>query len=344
MRRSLILAAIIALAFAAFPAGAAAQGELTMGLDMNPEGNTATSLAARDSCRSISSGDQFQVDVFATNVKDLAAWQADLLYDASIVNIVAVEVSGLFQAQNGDQVIDGSPEPLPDNDGARLVSGLDLGPNDSGSGVLERITVKAVSAGTTDLTLDGPILAAAASEGSSGGGIGDTNGDGLFDGPLAQGLVAVGQPCPAGGQSGTVTSPPPTSGETSSPDSDQTGPSGGAASDVEGLESSDEAVQAVLAGLQQEIASVEDSNEVLAQIDAALEELNGLPASAERDRVIAALEQTKAQLEEGSETAEASDDGGFPWWALGVALGVAAGAAGGAGALFWLRSRRIRVG
>jgi hypothetical protein len=112
----------------------------------------------------------------------------------------------MFLAANaGSQVFDTS-DSLPDQDGSYRVSAVDVaepGAPDSGSGVLARLTLVAVSAGVSpaslpliDMTGDtrpdfGPTLTDVA-----GKSIGDTNGDGLFDGPVAEAWIAVDTACP----------------------------------------------------------------------------------------------------------------------------------------------------
>jgi hypothetical protein len=183
----------------------AAQQSLALGVDADPAGNTAASLGTIQSCVSVSSGQTFQVDVFITGVADLLAWEAYFVYDPAIVKVVERDVQ-MFQAANpGSQVFDTS-EALPDQDGRYRVSAVDIAEPaapDSGSGVLARLTLVAVSAGVSpaslpliDMTGDtrpdfGPILTDVA-----GKGIGDANGDGLFDGLVTDAWIAVDTACP----------------------------------------------------------------------------------------------------------------------------------------------------
>ena len=183
----------------------AAQQPLTLGVDADPAGNAATSLGTIQPCVSVSSGQTFQIDVFIMGVADLLAWEGYLVYDPAIVKIVERNVQ-MFQAANpGSQVFDSS-EALPDQDGRYRVSAADIAEPpapDSGSGVLARLSLTAVAAGVTpaslpliDVTGDaipdfGPVLTDVV-----GKDIGDTNGDGLFDGPLMDAWIAVDTACP----------------------------------------------------------------------------------------------------------------------------------------------------
>lgn len=195
----------------------AAQEAVTIGVDVDPTGNTATSLGPIDSCISVSSGETFQVDLFVTDVRDLLAWEAYFTYDMAIVNIVSRDVM-MFQAANaGSNVFDVS-EGLPDIDGQYGVAAADIAlppAPDSGSGVLARLTLKAVGTGVSpaslplidwneDGTIDlGPFLNAVEAIP-----IGDIDGDGFFDGPFSNAQIAVDTACPGATPVATPTTAP----------------------------------------------------------------------------------------------------------------------------------------
>jgi hypothetical protein len=201
-----------------------AQTRTSIGVDANPADSTATSLGPIDSCVSVSTGDTFDVDIFVKDVTDLLAWEVYFTYDSSIVNIVDHDVE-MFQAGNeGSNVFDLS-EVLPDLDALYLLAAADLGDPpapDSGSGVLTRLTLKAVGPGISparvspidfnnDGTMDlGPFL-----NDLHGKPIGDADNDGLFDGQISASQIAVDTACPPGTVAPTATqvaaSPSPTS-------------------------------------------------------------------------------------------------------------------------------------
>jgi hypothetical protein len=192
----------------------AAQVPVAIGIDADPTGNTATSLAAIDSCLSVSIGETFQVDLFATDVVDLLAWETYFTYDMSIVNIVSTDVM-MFQAANsGSNVFDVS-EGLPDIDGWYGVAAVDLAEPpalDSGSGVLARLTLKAVGAGVSPASLspidvngDGTMDLGPSLKDLEGKPISDLDGDGFFDGPITNAQIAVDTACPGGGPVATPT-------------------------------------------------------------------------------------------------------------------------------------------
>lgn len=162
-----------------------------IGIDADPTGNTATSLGTIDSCRSVSSGTTFAVDLFIRDVTDLAGWAEAITYDQSVVSLQAIDVR-LFQAADGASNIFNASDPLPDSDGAYSASAIDLNApprQDSGSGVLARLTLLAVAAGSSDLRLSAEIVDV------NGNPIGDVNGDRIFDGGLFNAQVKVDQPC-----------------------------------------------------------------------------------------------------------------------------------------------------
>jgi hypothetical protein len=195
----------------------AAQGGVTIGVDVDPTANKPASLGPIDSCLSVSTGDAFQVDVFVADVTDLLAWEVYLSYDMSVINIVSRD-GMMFQAANeGSRVFDVS-EGLPDIDGRYGIAAVDLAEPpapDSGSGVLARLTLKAVGLGVSPLSLSpidinedgsmdlGPFLTNIEAES-----IADLNGDGFFDGPISNAQIAVDTVCPGGTPVASPTSIP----------------------------------------------------------------------------------------------------------------------------------------
>ena len=210
MLASAALAGVV-LALAASAGGvvargySAAQEAVTIGVDVEPAGNTVTSLGPIDACISVSTGDTFQVDVFVTDVADLLAWETYFVYDMSVINVVSRDVM-MFQAANaGSKVFDVS-EGLPDIDGQYRIAAVDLADPpapDSGSGVLARLTLKAVGPGVSPLSLspidineDGRIDLGPSLKDTEAEPIGDLDGDGFFDGPIANAEIAVDTACP----------------------------------------------------------------------------------------------------------------------------------------------------
>jgi hypothetical protein len=201
-----------------------AQTATSIGVDADPAGNTATSLGSIDSCVSVSTGDEFDVDIFVMDVVDLLAWEVYFIYDGSIISIVDHDVQ-MFQAANANSNIFDLSEVLPDLDGRYGLAAADLADPpapDSGSGVLARLTLKAVGPGVSparippiDVNNDGTIDLGPFLNNIRGEGIDDLDNDGFFDGQIFDAQIAVDTACPPDGVVPTATraaaSPSPTS-------------------------------------------------------------------------------------------------------------------------------------
>jgi hypothetical protein len=185
----------------------ASEGVLTIGIDVDPAGNTATSLGTIDTCKSVSAGNTFQIDIYVTDVIDLLSWESYLSYSQDVLRVDGSSL--LLQEAHSSNVSDTS-EDTPDNDGLYRVGGVDMNANTPGSGangdgVLARITLFAVGDGLSDLSIDpidvnedglldssidiGPWL-----KNVSGEQMNDADSNGFFDGPIESAVVAVGGP------------------------------------------------------------------------------------------------------------------------------------------------------
>ncbi len=166
---------------------------ITMGLDADPAhtpANAAKFLGSREACTSSISGQQFDVDLYVAGVSSLLGWASTIRYDPTLVSITGVDVR-MFQAADGRSNIFNASDPVPDGDGSFYASGVDLTapPNqDSGSGVLARITVRALAPGVATLTVASPSLTNV-----NGQRVGDVNGDGFFDGTVYNAQVYINQ-------------------------------------------------------------------------------------------------------------------------------------------------------
>ncbi len=206
---ALLTLTILALAFLAVASfgsrGAAAQGPVSLAVDANPEGNTATSLGPTDQCIAVQKGATFQVDIVVRNVNDLLGWDSHVIYDPSILKLNDRDVKLFLAADPNSNVFDASDAP-PGIAGRYRAAGADFADppiGHSGSGVLARLTFSALSSGASLLTIArldisgegkpdiGPTLTAV-----DGRYIDDADGDGYFDGPVADAWVAVDSPCP----------------------------------------------------------------------------------------------------------------------------------------------------
>ncbi len=196
---------ILAATLIGFPTPSLAQGSTRLSIDVDPTGNTATSVADIDTCASAKKGDTFDIDLVIEDVTDLLAWGFVISYDPQVLGVRDSDTL-MFQAANpGSRVIDLS-EMTPDDDGTYLMQSLDVGdpPSpDSGSGVLARLTFTAKAPGISRLAIDkldlnddgtldqGPLLRNVAADY-----VGDEDGDTFFDGPNDDAEIRVGEPCP----------------------------------------------------------------------------------------------------------------------------------------------------
>ena len=134
---------------------------VTIGVDADPTGNTATSLGTIDPCISVSNGATFDVDIFIKDAADLQMWHVILRYDSSAINVVDRNVY-MFLASNagsdvgdlsfGDSGLSGAYDLLA-RDAAE-----EPGAHETGSGVLARLTLKAVAPGLTTAMVEDPFL------------------------------------------------------------------------------------------------------------------------------------------------------------------------------------------
>jgi hypothetical protein len=138
---------------------------VTIGVDADPTGNTATSLGAIQASRTVACGETFEIDLFIQDVTALWTWSVLLEYDPSVLRITGQDVQ-MFQAANaGSDVRDRS---VGDRGlaggwggGDYDVAAADVAEPpapDSGSGVLARLTVAAVGAGISPLNVQIPTL------------------------------------------------------------------------------------------------------------------------------------------------------------------------------------------
>lgn len=148
-----------------------------LGIDVDPSGNTATSLATIDQCISVSSGANFDIDVFLNSIPsphNLGGLEYRLNYDSTKLQVNAIDHAAgtslmTSQAKSGvlelgDCSAPGSP--CPDTDGSLFVSMVDSGGGAAAEGqgslgVLGRYTLEVVGGDGTlaYLTLTGLYLA-----------------------------------------------------------------------------------------------------------------------------------------------------------------------------------------
>jgi hypothetical protein len=166
MKTKLLVAAVVAaLVMTAAVAGWSASGGqgttqaspgVTLGIDVNTAGNTATSLGSIDTSRTVACGDIFDVDIYINDVTNLHLWTLGVRYDSDVLFVTARNVKMFLASALGSEVNDISY-------GDRGLGGAyELGASDvaepatpdSGSGVLVRLTMLARGDGSSSLGLE----------------------------------------------------------------------------------------------------------------------------------------------------------------------------------------------
>ncbi len=204
-----LFALVLAVGSLLNPSPGQAQASISLGIDAVTDGNTATSLGRIQDCVEVQVGDLFTVDAYIRDVQDLIAWELAVGFDPAILEVIDHD-NRLFLAS----VSFDASESVPDSSGQHFMAIATLGSGSSGSGVLARVTFKAKAPGRSSATivfLDingdgtvefGPRLHPGAHP------LGDSDGDGIFDGPVSQAEVAVGQSCNSSGSTPTPTPAP----------------------------------------------------------------------------------------------------------------------------------------
>jgi hypothetical protein len=184
--------------------GNQAEGDKTIAIDVVPDENEATVVGEVETCASANVGDRFIVDLVVSDIEDLLAFEADVGFDGSVLEIVDRDVELFLGSAEGSQVVDTS-QSTPNDSGLYKVGAVDtadpLAP-ESGSGVLARLTIEAVSNGKSDISLnkiddnaDGANDRGVFLRNAAGDVIGDEDGDSFFDGPVGSGQIVVGAAC-----------------------------------------------------------------------------------------------------------------------------------------------------
>jgi Thrombospondin type 3 repeat/Cohesin domain len=120
--------------------------------------NTATTVGTIDPCGSTTIGSTFNIDVVIQNVASISGFQADLLYNPTIVHVTGVDYHFLL-ASTLVGVVDVG-DSVPDSDGTFVLAAVQFpSAAAAGSGVLARVTLQAVGGGASSLDLASVELA-----------------------------------------------------------------------------------------------------------------------------------------------------------------------------------------
>lgn len=190
---------------------ASASAPYMIGLDMRPNASSTSSSSA-DTCVEVDEGDEFAIDIFVTNADSLTAWELRVDYDPEVVSLESADYDYLLTASGGGVFPSLFEKEL---EGRYFLAAAETRNPDSGSGVLARLTLTALEKGTSAISItSSPNFYRPRLTGASGA-ISDSNGDGLWDGDLTGGKVAVDQRCT--GSTPVKTPPPGTPGPTKTP-------------------------------------------------------------------------------------------------------------------------------
>jgi hypothetical protein len=217
---------------------------MMIGIDMTPAAAGTASTDGVATCKAVNKGDEFDADVFVTNIQSLTAWELRIDYDPQVVSLDSADYNFLLVSSGGSVFPSQFEVEKP---GRKFLAAAEAHFPDSGSGILARLHLKAVADGVSPIRIAtnpayyGPTLV-----GASGDYEGDTNGDNHWDGDVSGGSVAVGRSCSAATpfytpapvspgvtpNRGGVTPTPPGNG--GSPDSGQSSPAASPAPGDEG--------------------------------------------------------------------------------------------------------------
>ncbi len=186
-----------------------------MGLDMNTNtlmpGTYGSTLPAFESCVDVSTSVNnglFYIDVFVLNVSQLLAFEADLNFGSGKMQILQSDAFQFLGPSSNVSNISQSVTPIftgttvnpPVNDGAYAAAAFATAGYTSGPGVLVRLQAQAFlppSGGRViDLHISTDATEGVTLTNNAYGHPGDTNGDGIFDGPFINrvGKIAVDRP------------------------------------------------------------------------------------------------------------------------------------------------------
>jgi hypothetical protein len=168
-----------------------AQAQPVVGVDLDPSGNTSTSLGAVGGCRPVATGQQFEVDVFVRDVPLIDGFQATLAYDPAVLRPVEQDVNLFLASASGSNVEDFS-KPAPNSPDEYVVAAFDFGQNaaESGSGAVIRVSFEALSQGRSPITVGDVKMA-----GADGTPVQPADSTGRYQGQVIGGTVAVDLPC-----------------------------------------------------------------------------------------------------------------------------------------------------
>jgi hypothetical protein len=178
-----------------------------------PEAAAAAPALIVDQCIEVEAKETFEVDVFVSDVSQLLAWDIYYAFNRDLVEVTGRNVHRMLEAAPNSNVLDVS-DPLPNSSGLYRMGAADTGganAAENGSGLLATITLLAKKEGVSwsalyraDVDRNGIMDIGPTLTALGGAHISDNDGDGIFDGAIRGGQIAVGTECAAVAPTPTV--------------------------------------------------------------------------------------------------------------------------------------------
>jgi hypothetical protein len=153
---------------------------ITLGVDVTTDGNTASALGTIDNCKRVEVGNDFDIDVYITDVIGLQGWEAYFAFDGSLLTL-----TGQQQMMIAGFAASG---PVPDSGPHNHFLGYGAQSKVDGSGVLVRLTFHAKATGVSPASISYNPLGPHLNPGSD---------PIAFNGPIFPASIAIGQVCPS---------------------------------------------------------------------------------------------------------------------------------------------------
>jgi hypothetical protein len=137
----------------------------SVGVDVDASGNRATFLDSIETSRTVPCGEAFDIDIYVTDVTDLRVWNVKFQYDPTILGIYSRDVRMFLADSPGSDVQDLSYGD-PGRSGSCDLLATDTAEPlalESGSGVLARLSARALAPGVTKADVE-PVLFGGASD------------------------------------------------------------------------------------------------------------------------------------------------------------------------------------
>jgi hypothetical protein len=170
-----------------------ATGPSMIGLDMTSATTSAADGVA--TCTEVKAGDSFDADIFVANVEQLLAWELRVDFNPEVVSLESADYN-FFLTQGGGGILGRTMDE--EKAGRWFLAAAETSHANSGSGVLARLHLVALKDGTSPLTIaSSPAFYGPRLQATGGTAFGDSNGDGIYDGEITGGNIAVGRRCTA---------------------------------------------------------------------------------------------------------------------------------------------------